>query len=173
MLLLLQYCKRILAPISIAMIIFIIVFGTYANLYMFKLLDWRILMSAGLCVWIGFLGGFLASSALRLPRKDRIAISIETGIQNTGIAIVLLGVSLKPPFNDIASVVPVAASIMTPIPLTIAWIAVKASSCLRERSAASLALRTDDKERSLSSSSSSTLLRQVTSGGDASVHLTD
>lgn len=107
------------------MIIFIITFGTYANWYMFKLMTWQILISSGLCVWIGFAGGLIASLSIRLPMKDVIAISVETGIQNTGIAIVLLGFSLTQPFNDIASVVPVAASIMTPIPLTIVWIAMK------------------------------------------------
>lgn len=120
-----QVCKRILAPVSISMIIFIVVFGTYANWYMFKLMTWQILISAGLCVWIGFLGGLIVSILIRLPIKDIIAISVETGIQNTGIAIVLLGFSLTEPNNDIASVVPVAASIMTPIPLTIVWIGMK------------------------------------------------
>lgn len=92
---------------------------------MFKLMNWRILLAAGFSVWIGFTCGYLLSTSLRLPMKDRIAISIETGIQNTGTAIVLLGFSLPDPDNDISAVVPVAASIMTPIPLTIVWIIMK------------------------------------------------
>lgn len=88
-------------------------------------MNWRILFSAGFSVWIGFTCGYLLSTSIRLPMKDRIAISIETGIQNTGTAIVLLGFSLPDPDNDISAVVPVAASIMTPIPLTIVWIAMK------------------------------------------------
>ena len=148
-------CKRILAPVSVAMIIFIITFGTYANLYMFKLMNWRILMSAGLTVWIGFTAGYLLAVIFRLPSKDQIAIWVETGIQNTGIAIVLLGLSLPAPNNDIAVVVPVAASIMTPIPLTFLWIAMK---CYRRYIG-----KIDKKEEQspptgLSNSSSSTLL---------------
>ena len=119
------FCKRILAPVSVMMIIFIITFGTYANLYMFKLMNVSILFAAGISVWIGFAVGYSLAWILRLPVKDQIAISVETGIQNTGIAIVLLGLSLPPPNNDIATVVPVAASIMTPIPLTIVWIIMK------------------------------------------------
>lgn len=92
---------------------------------MFKLMNWRILLAAGFSVWIGFSCGYILSTSIRLPMKDRIAISIETGIQNTGTAIVLLGFSLPDPDNDISAVVPVAASIMTPIPLTIIWIAIK------------------------------------------------
>ncbi|KAI1297192.1 P3 protein [Halotydeus destructor] len=117
-----KVCKRILAPFSICMIIFIITFGTYSNLYMFKLMDTKIILSAAITVWCGFLVGLITSSLLNLPMADRIAISIETGVQNTGIAIVLLGLSLSEPSNDIASVVPVAASIVTPIPLTVAMI---------------------------------------------------
>ena len=88
-------------------------------------MNWRILLAAGFSVWIGFSCGYILSASIRLPMKDRIAISIETGIQNTGTAIVLLGFSLPDPDNDISAVVPVAASIMTPIPLTIVWIAMK------------------------------------------------
>ena len=139
------------------MIIFIVVFGTYANLYMFKLMNAGILFAAGLCVWSGFLGGFLVSTILRFPSKDRTAISIETGIQNTGIAIVLLGVSLPPPYNDIATVVPVAASIMTPIPLTLIWIGMKGRSWYKRRQVP-LNMRTDEIAQTISNSSSSILL---------------
>ncbi|CAG2121000.1 unnamed protein product, partial [Medioppia subpectinata] len=115
-------CRRILAPVSIAMIIFIIIFGTYANLYMFRMMSWRILLAASINVWSGFLVGLIAATVFRQSFADQIAIAIETGVQNTGVAIVLLGLSLPQPDADLASVVPVAASVMTPIPLTIVYI---------------------------------------------------
>ncbi|RWS09247.1 ileal sodium/bile acid cotransporter-like protein [Dinothrombium tinctorium] len=129
-----QTCRRILAPVSIGMIIFIIIFGTYANLFMFKYMSWQILLSAALNVWIGFLIGILSSLALRLSIEDMIAIAIETGIQNTGVAIVLLRLSLPEPDRDLATVVPVAGSIMTPIPLAIILIYRKVRNCMRKRS---------------------------------------
>jgi sodium/bile acid cotransporter 3/5 len=161
----LQYCKKVLAPVSVAMIIFIIVFGTYANLYMFRLMTAKILLSAGLCVWSGFLGGFIISTLLRFSSKDRTAISVETGIQNTGIAIVLLGVSLPPPYNDMATVVPVAASIMTPLPLTVVWIGMKCLTWYKRRHSAD-SLRPDDQTRTISNSSSSTLLPPQANGDE-------
>lgn len=115
------------------MIIFIIVFGTYANFFMFRLMSWRILASAAITVWCGFAIGYLLATLLKLPHADRIAISVETGIQNTGIAIALLGFSLSPPSNDIATVVPVAASIVTPIPLTLVLIYQKVRAWLKKR----------------------------------------
>ena len=51
-----------------------------------------------------------------------IAIAVETGVQNTGIAIVLLLSSLPQPDADLASVVPVCGSIMLFIPLFVWWI---------------------------------------------------
>nr|XP_042913743.1 sodium/bile acid cotransporter-like [Parasteatoda tepidariorum] len=116
-----KFCRRILAPVSIFMIIFIIIFGTYANLYMFKLFTWRIVVAASANVWIGFLIGALLSKSFDLSLEDIIAIAVETGVQNTGIAIVLLGFSLGQPEGDLAAVVPVAASIMTPFPLLLAY----------------------------------------------------
>lgn len=111
------------------MIIFIIVFGTYANLYMFRMMSWRIIIAASINVWSGFVIGLIASSLLGQPIVDRIAIAIETGVQNTGVAIVLLGLSLPQPDADLASVVPVAASVMTPIPLTIVYLIIKIRNC--------------------------------------------
>jgi len=122
-------CRKILAPVSIAMIIFIIIFGTYANLYMFRMMSWRILLAASVNVWTGFLVGLIAAILFRQSFADQIAIAIETGIQNTGVAIVLLGLSLQQPDADLASVVPVAASVMTPIPLTIVYIIIKIRNC--------------------------------------------
>lgn len=120
-----KFCRRILAPASILMILFIIVFGTYANLYMFRLFTWKILIAASANVWLGFFLGSLLSRTFDLSLADTVAVAVETGIQNTGIAIVLLGFSLGQPEADMASVVPVAASIMTPFPLIVAYFVLK------------------------------------------------
>lgn len=124
-----KFCRRIIAPASILMILYIIVFGTYANLYMFKIMTWEIILAATMNVWIGFLVALIVAKVFRQNLEDVIAISIETGVQNTGISIVLLGISLNQPSGDLASVVPVAASIMTPIPLLCALFIKKMYHC--------------------------------------------
>ncbi|XP_023235306.1 ileal sodium/bile acid cotransporter-like [Centruroides sculpturatus] len=116
-----KFCRKILALVSILMILFIIIFGTYANFYMFKLFTWQIVVASMVNVWTGFLFGAIISKICGLATEDIIAVAIETGVQNTGIAIILLGFSLKQPDSDLASVVPVAGSIMTPFPLLIAY----------------------------------------------------
>lgn len=48
---------------------------------------------------------------------DRLAIAIEAGIQNTGIAIFILRFALGQPQADLTTVIPVSVAIMTPLPL--------------------------------------------------------
>ena len=54
--------------------------------------------------------GCFSALFLGQPAKNVAAISIETGVQNTGVAIMLLKVSFDQPEADISSVVPVSAS---------------------------------------------------------------
>ncbi|XP_053686745.1 ileal sodium/bile acid cotransporter-like isoform X2 [Sabethes cyaneus] len=122
---------RILKPCSALLILFIVVFAIVTNLYLFELFSWQII-AAGLGLpWIGYLFGFIVSKSARLPTADALAISIETGIQNTGIAIFLLRFSLPQPAADLTTVVPVSAAIMTPVPLMILYVVLK----IRERCA--------------------------------------
>lgn len=58
----------------------------------------------------------------RQSRKDALTIAIETGIQNTGIAIFMLNFTLPQPQADMTSAVPVANSMMTPLPLLLIYI---------------------------------------------------
>lgn len=73
--------------------------------------------------WLGFIFGMVISLVLGQTKPDIIAISIETGIQNTGIAIFLLRFTLSQPAADRTTVAPVSCAMMTPIPLTILYIA--------------------------------------------------
>lgn len=92
-------------------------------------MTWKIAFAASLSVWTGFLAGILVSVAFRLPKSDIIAIAVETGIQSSGIAFVLLNYSLHKPVSDIAAVVPVTASMITPIPLFTAFCFIKIRNC--------------------------------------------
>jgi sodium/bile acid cotransporter 3/5 len=66
--------------------------------------------------------GFLAAKIFRQTPPDCIAISIETGIQNIGIAIFLLTFSLDQPMADMTSAVPISVASMTPLPLLIFYL---------------------------------------------------
>merc|ERR1719411_2339596 len=97
------------------LIIFILVCGIWSQFFMIKLIDWRIAL-------LGFGFGCMFSKMCRQERKDIIAIAIETGIQNTGMAIFMLWFTLDHPAGDLAAVVPVAVATLTPFPLLAALV---------------------------------------------------
>ncbi|CAG0890603.1 unnamed protein product [Darwinula stevensoni] len=113
-----EWLLKILRPFSILIIIYILTFGIYANYYVFLLLSWRIVVSCIVLIWSGFAFGALVSYLCKFPVGDIIAIAVETGIQNTGVAIVLLRFSLPQPEADLTLVIPAMAAMMMPIPLT-------------------------------------------------------
>lgn len=82
----------------------------------------KVLLSAVSLVLLGYAFGGFASLLLRQPWPDALTVAIETGVQNTGIAIFVLRVTLDQPEADINTVVPVAVAIMTPFPLLLLWL---------------------------------------------------
>lgn len=101
------------------MVLFIFTAGIYCNLYVFKMLTGKLLFVALLIPILGMLFGGVTAKLFRFTAPQTIAIALETGIQNTGVAVVVLRRSLPQPDADISSVVPIAASILAPIPLFI------------------------------------------------------
>lgn len=120
---------RILKPMAAILVLFIVIFAIVTNLYLFELFSWQIIVAGLGLPWIGYIFGYIASKIARLPTTDALAISVETGIQNTGIAIFLLRFALPQPEADLTTVVPVSAAIMTPFPLMALYLVLK----LRER----------------------------------------
>lgn len=113
---------RIIKPFSIILVVFIVIFAITTNLYLFKLFSWEIVIAGMGLPWLGFTFGFIVAKICKQSQADIRAIAIETGIQNTGVAIFLLRFTLKPPADDLTTVIPVSTAIMTPIPLTILYI---------------------------------------------------
>merc|ERR1712083_103063 len=99
------------------LIIFILVCGIWSQFFMIKLIDWKIAVVGFALPWLGFAFGCMFSKLCRRERKDIIAIAVETGIQNTGMAIFMLWFTLDHPAGDLAAVVPVAVATLTPFPL--------------------------------------------------------
>ncbi|XP_076251814.1 putative sodium-dependent transporter YocS isoform X2 [Rhynchophorus ferrugineus] len=116
------FLGRILKGFSSLLIIFIIIFAIVSNLYLFELFSWRIILAGMGLPWLGYLFAYVLAKVLKQPEQNTLAIAIETGIQNTGIAIYLLRFTLQPLQADLTTVIPVAVAIMTPFPLTLLYI---------------------------------------------------
>uniref|UniRef100_A0A915PE79 Uncharacterized protein n=1 Tax=Meloidogyne floridensis TaxID=298350 RepID=A0A915PE79_9BILA len=67
--------------------------------------------------WCGFMFGCFTSILLAQDPPDVTAIAIETGVQNTGIAIMLLKLTFPGTDSDIASLLPITVACFTPAPL--------------------------------------------------------
>ena len=117
-----NFLVKILKPMALFLIIFILVCGIWSQFFMIKLIDWKIAVVGFSLPWLGFAFGCLFSKLCRRERKDIIAIAIETGIQNTGMAIFMLWFTLDHPAGDLAAVVPVAVATLTPFPLLFALV---------------------------------------------------
>ncbi|GLV31076.1 uncharacterized protein CBL_12149 [Carabus blaptoides fortunei] len=113
---------RILKGFSALLILFIVIFAIATNLYLFQLFSWRIAVAGIVLPWCGYALGYLLAVVFKQPPRDALAIAIETGVQNTGIAIFLLRFALPQPQADLTTVVPVAIAIMTPVPLAAMYV---------------------------------------------------
>jgi len=138
------FMVKILKPLALFLILFILIFGIWANLYIFKLMSWQVFVAGMGLPWIGFAFGCTLARALKQPRNDIIAIAIETGIQNTGMSIFILWFTMDHPLGDITAVVPVAAATMTPFPLLAALATKKLIEIYRARQG--YGLTSDDPE---------------------------
>lgn len=145
---------RILKPFSGILILFIIIFAIVTNLYLFQLFTWKILVAGLGLPWLGYLCGLVFARLCKQSPDDTLAISIETGIQNTGIAIFLLRFSLGQPEADLTTVVPVAVAIMTPLPLMVMYIYHRYSARWDKKKGYSL--NSEDEERTVSATCSTT-----------------
>nr|VZI35733.1 unnamed protein product [Spirometra erinaceieuropaei] len=120
------HIRRCLQPLSFIFIAVLVGFGTYVNLPIYALIGPYplLLPTAAALPWIGFLAAGLVACLLRRSRAEILTIAIETGIQNIGIAILVLIYSMPQPEGDIGAVMPLVVALFTPLPLMIAAIVV-------------------------------------------------
>jgi len=113
---------RFLNPIAVGYLVFILTFGTYINMYIFYIVDFKVILASCFLPWFGFLGGAILSLIGVRDKKKNIAICIETGIQNTAVAIIFLRLTFPQPDADIALANPILVSMAIPIPFLVLFI---------------------------------------------------
>lgn len=60
-------------------------------------------MTGAVIPWVGYLVGLIVSIITRLSKPDIISLTVESGIQNTGITIFMLKFCLGQPAADITT----------------------------------------------------------------------
>lgn len=91
----------------------------YINMYIFYIVDFKAIMACCFLPWLGFIGGAIISFIGIRGKKKTIAICIETGIQNTAVAIFFLRLTFPQPESDIALANPILVSMAIPIPFLV------------------------------------------------------
>lgn len=112
---------KVVRVLAVIFLIYVVVVGFVAYKHVFHNIDWRLVVCSITLPWIGFCIGGLASALLRRRKEQAVAISLETGIQNTGIAIFLIQRLLKSDEMSDAMVSPVFYALSTPIPIMVCF----------------------------------------------------
>ncbi|VDK35073.1 unnamed protein product [Taenia asiatica] len=162
--------RLFLRPMAFIFIFSIIGFGIYVNLPIYSLMGAYPLLfpiSAAL-PWIGFLLAGVFAFLCRRSRAEILTISIEAGIQNTGIAILVLLYSMPQPEGDIGAAMPLVVGFATPLPLMLAYAVVatkegKCSQCCQKKKVTEVVETDEEQQERLRSFSKEHIFETVVS----------
>jgi solute carrier family 10 (sodium/bile acid cotransporter), member 3/5 len=107
------FVKKLIKPVMISLLLFFLTFGIGANWYIFKMIDLYTALTAPLLPFLGFLFGGALAWMCRLSWSHIKTIGIEAGMQNTGIAFMIIMYSFPQPYATQAIIVPMVVSILT------------------------------------------------------------
>jgi sodium/bile acid cotransporter 3/5 len=117
-----QRSRKIIRPFTVVLLVIAIGGGLYVNFHLLKLFTWSVIAAGMSVAWGGYIFGALAAFLARLTRPQIIAVSIETALQNPGIAFVLLQLSLPQPESDLSAIPLIGQLLMTGPPLWIVYL---------------------------------------------------
>lgn len=83
--------------------------------------------------WTGYAVSFVLANVFRLPWKQVKTVGIETGIQNVGIAFLIILTNFPSPEAEYAFLPLVAVALFTGFPLYIVYIIRQLVRCLKNR----------------------------------------
>uniref|UniRef100_A0A0K0G012 Ileal sodium/bile acid cotransporter-like n=1 Tax=Strongyloides venezuelensis TaxID=75913 RepID=A0A0K0G012_STRVS len=107
--------------------------GVFVYYHIFLMITFPILVASCILPWSGYIVAFCFGKLCRLPMADVITLSIETGVQNVGLSVMMLMYSFKSPELDIAIVAPIVVILATDKPLVIIWLIKKAILKYKEK----------------------------------------
>jgi len=125
---LMRFLLKIMTPTTVIAIIVLLSVGIFTNLYIFKLFRPKVILAGCLLPYIGFLFGGITAAIFRQTWKNIKTIALETGFQNVSIAYLVLLTAFPPPDGELASIAPISAAVMSPLPpfiITILYIIYK------------------------------------------------
>ena len=110
---LMKYAKKLVLVLIISFLVIIFI----AKYYVLRLVTWQQWLTGPLIPWSGFVSGAFFAWLFNRPNKQIYTISIETGLQNVGIAYMIVMLNFPSPESDYALLPLVAISSITTVPL--------------------------------------------------------
>ncbi|XP_063862709.1 sodium/bile acid cotransporter 5-like isoform X2 [Scylla paramamosain] len=116
--------RSLLTPAVVFFVLFATTLSVVTNLYIFELFTWKVAVAGMALPWAGFGFGAAAGLVCRRPWQEVMTIAIESGIQNTGLAISIIKVVLEgwSPLGELIVVIAMAVSLLTLPPLLVALV---------------------------------------------------
>uniref|UniRef100_A0A915EP09 Uncharacterized protein n=1 Tax=Ditylenchus dipsaci TaxID=166011 RepID=A0A915EP09_9BILA len=114
--------EKCLRPFVIFTVFLIILFTSIDNYQVVALVNRQILAAGCLLPWCGFLLGFLTALVLQQAIEDVIAIAIETAVQSSLVAIMVLKMSFPTQEADMGTLMALIVGSFTPGPVAVCYI---------------------------------------------------
>ncbi|XP_023320699.1 sodium/bile acid cotransporter [Eurytemora carolleeae] len=92
--------EKISRPFFFTCLLILPAVGTWNNLFFFYLATWQHLISGTLLGLVGYAFGAGLAFLFKMDKPQIIAISLETAIQNGGIAFIVLSLTFPSPYSD-------------------------------------------------------------------------
>lgn len=110
------FVQKRVKPLMIGVMLFFLVFGFIVYWHLLRMIELHTILTAPLLPFLGFIfGGFLAWVS-RLNWTQIKTVGIEAGIQNTGIAFMIMMYSFPQPYATQAMIVPMIVSFLSTKP---------------------------------------------------------
>jgi predicted Na+-dependent transporter len=119
------FCYKIAKPVTFIVLLSHLVMVFASKFYMVRLVRTINWLSGPLIPLFGYVIGGALAFILRLPARQCKTVAIETGIQNVGVAFLIIFTNLRSPEADFAALPLVTVSLMTNVPLFLAFFGLK------------------------------------------------
>ena len=127
------FCLRIAKPFTLIVLISFFALFFISKFYILKLVKLRNWLSGPLIPWFGYLLGGSVAKLLRLPISQCKTVAIETGIQNVGVAFLIIFTNLPSPEADYAAIPIIAVAVCTTVPLFLLLLLFKVYERMKSR----------------------------------------
>ena len=116
------FLNWLIKPLLLLSFILFMTLGLYINMYIFRVLSNRALITGGILPFVGFTVGAFLSAVTRNEKKVVKTVAIEATIVNSLAAIIAIRFTLPSPDSDLASAAVMWVLFITPSPFFLLFI---------------------------------------------------